>query len=147
MQEHSSFNSNTLSIVVDSAPYVSGLYPSFLGEETRELHVTVFHPVNASFGYCLANRTIVFPVLSTKTTTVCLTGSAGCTSEYFCKVYLRPGSYVIEMMNNEGDYTRTTAGQNTLQVIARPALTNIRVPALPIHPSAMVEVVGFNLSQ
>lgn len=131
---------------MDDAPYVSALYPSFVGEETRELHVTVRHPVNASFGYCLANRTIVVPVISDKTTTFCPKVGTGCTSEYFCKFYLRPGSYKIEMMSSDGDYTRTSTSFNTLQVIARPSITNIRVPALPIHPSTIVEVVGFNLS-
>jgi hypothetical protein len=146
VQAHSMFNSNILKITVNSAPYVSALYPTFLGEETRFLHVSVQHPVNATFDYCLANRTIVVPILKENATTTCPATGTICTSEFFCKFYLRPGFYVIEMMNSDGDYTRTIAGQNTLQVIPRPAITNIRVPALPLHPQAVVEVIGFNLS-
>ena len=143
------YNSNTIFVKLDASPFVSSLYPTFLGEETRELKVAVQSANTTSFSYCLANRTTVVPVIrSEPVPVVCSTNASlliNCDTKltaYYCAFYLRPGNYTIEMMDSIGDYTATTGGLNTLQVIARPALSNIRVPALPLDVSTQFEVIG-----
>ena len=57
------YNSNPIYVNLDSSPFVSSIYPTFVGEETREVKVVVDSESGSFFEFCVANRTTVVPVV------------------------------------------------------------------------------------
>jgi hypothetical protein len=52
---------------------------------------------------------------------------------YVCEFTLPPkDNYVIEMLNESGDWTESINGANLLSIFQKPSIEKIRVPALPI---------------
>lgn len=62
---------------------------------------------------------------------------------YICEFTLPFGqTYQIDMMDENGDFTESLEGANSLTIFKKPTLLKVRVPALPMRASTTVETLG-----